>query len=526
MTKSTMAKRATGVHLRTETNVYQWRLRVPKDLAHLYPGKAWADRRTLGTSNLAQANRLAAGLYATWLTTFDRQRKRLNPQPAQDLTPELIQFLTDTYRHQHLAADYAQRDSDISDWGRAEVAENLEEAGRLQEAVKWGSIEDAYPALQHFASEQGITISNDTPGINVALRSILAAQLDAASSCVSRDSGRLIPTPPAPELKKSAKVYYLRDIFDIWKKADGLKLTADSVRARERALELFEEFTVNTPIAQVTRLQGNNFKAWLQTKGSASKTVFERLTYVKSLLKYAYRELELIPKHPWDGITVEYETETPRKDWSAAEISAFFSQPLYTSYALPRLQAGSGADAGYWIPLIGLFSGARSAELCQLHVKDVRQEDSVWVIDINKDDDGKSLKNKASRRIFPVHSELVRLGFLDYAEATRKAGHKRLWPQLPLGTGRASGRFSRWFNEKAITAINGVEIPDFHSLRHTARTAMKNSPEHHKDAVTGHEIKGSVGTITYTHPTLEEKRTAVESIHYKDFNLARSYRPA
>ncbi|GAB3471127.1 hypothetical protein GCM10011496_29100 [Polaromonas eurypsychrophila] len=94
ITKSTtMAKRDKGVHLRSGTNVYQWRIRVPKDLAHLYPDKAWACRHTLGTSNLAQANRLAAGLYATWLTKFDRQRKQLNPQPAQELTPELIQFL-------------------------------------------------------------------------------------------------------------------------------------------------------------------------------------------------------------------------------------------------------------------------------------------------------------------------------------------------------------------------------------------------------------------------------------------------
>ena len=60
-----MAEHATGVYLRTGTNVYQWRVRVPKDLAHFYPAKEWADRRTVKTSNLAQANRLAAQLTQT-----------------------------------------------------------------------------------------------------------------------------------------------------------------------------------------------------------------------------------------------------------------------------------------------------------------------------------------------------------------------------------------------------------------------------------------------------------------------------
>ena len=94
-----MPKPATGLYNRPKSSVYQWRIRVPKDLAHLYSGKDLADRRSLKTSIRADATRLAAGPYATWLTKFDQQRKQLNPQPAQGLTPELIQFLAEKYRH-------------------------------------------------------------------------------------------------------------------------------------------------------------------------------------------------------------------------------------------------------------------------------------------------------------------------------------------------------------------------------------------------------------------------------------------
>ena len=224
----------------------------------------------------------------------------------------------------------------MADWEQVDLAEkNLEEAGRLQEAIKFNSIEDALPALHQLASELGLTVDEATPRIKDALKAILIAQLDTASLLVSRDDGWLVPTPPAPTVKEPEKVYYLRDVFDTWKKADGLKITADAIRSRELALKLYENFTHNKPITKVTRQEANYFKAWLQTIGASSKTSSERLMYVNSLFRYAYQEMVLIDRHPWDGIVIKNETETHRKPWTAAQISSFFAQPLFTSYALP-----------------------------------------------------------------------------------------------------------------------------------------------------------------------------------------------
>jgi integrase len=533
-----MVKRATGVYLRTGTNVYQWRIRVPKDLAAFYPGKEWADRRTLGTSNLAQANRLAAQLYADWLTKFDQQRQQLNLQPTA-LTPELIKLMTDTFHYDALTADHNVRtqgsltkDARLQGMPK-ELATELADFykhrhAEYSRAMATSNIGLAFSTLKDEASKLGIAVDESTPGLEGALTEILKAMKEGVEAGIERNKGNAVPTPPAPTLQKPEKVYYLRDIFNLWKLADGLKRTPDSIRARERALELFEEFTHNTPIAKVKRLQGNDFKAWLQTRGEASKTIHDRLTYVKALLNYAYRDLELIPRHPWDGINIEHETETRRKPWTAVQISTFFAQPLYTSYALPRLQKGAGADASYWIPLLGLFSGARSSELCQLHCADIVQEQGVWVIDINDGAEGKTVKTKASRRQVPIHSELIRLGFLAYVEATRKAGHERLWPALSLREGRPSHTFSRWFNAKPRKAIPGVVIHDFHSLRHTVRTAMKVAKvsEQDQDLITGHEVQGSTGTKVYTHVDLVQLKEAVETIRYEGFDLPRSYKTA
>lgn len=533
-----MARRARGIYSRTGTNVYQWRIRVPKDLATFYPGKEWADRRTLGTSNLAQANRLAAQLYADWLAKFGQQRQQLNPQPSA-LTPELIKLMTDTFHYDALTADHNVRtqgnwtkDARLQGMPKAladELADFYKQRhAEYSRAMATSNIGLAFSTLKDEASKLGIAVDESTPGLEGALTEILKAMKEGVEAGIERNKGNVVPTPPAPELKKPEKVYHLRDIFNLWKEADGRKVTPDAVRARERALELFEEFTSNTPIAKVSRLQGNQFKAWLQTRGEASKTVHDRLTYVNSLLNYACRDLDFIERNPWADIKIDYETETRRKPWTTVQISAFFAQPLYTAYALPCKQKGAGADAGYWIPLLGLYSGARSSELCQLHISDIVQVQGIWAIDINEDAEGKTVKTKASRRQVPIHSELIRLGFLDYVEATRKAGNERLWPALALREGRPSHTFSRWFGKYPRMANPDIAIPDFHSLRHTVRTAMTaaNIKEQDQDRITGHELQGSTGTKVYGHVDLAQLRKVVETIRYEGFNLPRSYQPA
>jgi integrase len=58
-------------------------------------------------------------------------------------------------------------------------------------------------------------------------------------------------------------------------------------------------------------------------------------------------------------------------------------------------------DEHYWIPLIGLFSGMRQEEICQLHVEDVRE---AWGINSRPP---RKLKNATAARLVPVHKDLI-----------------------------------------------------------------------------------------------------------------------
>jgi hypothetical protein len=102
--------------------------------------------------------------------------------------------------------------------------------------------------------------------------------------------------------------YYLRDIYDRWAKSKPL--SKDAINTCMRALLLYEEQTKNPPLHLLTRGQGDSFRAWLQEpeRKTSSKTAYDRFTWVKTLLKFAYRDLEVISRHPWEGIELFKET--------------------------------------------------------------------------------------------------------------------------------------------------------------------------------------------------------------------------
>lgn len=92
MTTENMTKRAAGVHTRSGSTVWQWKIRTPLELRSLHPSE-WAHRCSLRTSDLTAANAKAAQLQAHWTTRFDEERKSLNPQRVDHVTPEMGKML-------------------------------------------------------------------------------------------------------------------------------------------------------------------------------------------------------------------------------------------------------------------------------------------------------------------------------------------------------------------------------------------------------------------------------------------------
>lgn len=290
-----------------------------------------------------------------------------------------------------------------------------------------------------------------------------------------------LPTSaPVPSLR-------LRDVHTEWKTSKAR--SEDTISACLRAVRLFEEFTGNTQVCEVTRRQGDEFRGWLEhpDRKTTSKTARDRLTWVKSLLEFAAHDLGLMRRSPWSGIEIAFQTTHKRRPWSNDELSTFFTQPLHTAYDLP-MDRKAGADAAYWIPLLGLYTGARVGELAQLRTIDIQQDAGVPMLSITNEGDGQRVKTSAGVRKVPIHSELVRLGFLDYASSRQREGETPLWPSLPPREGKPGGYFSHWFGVYRRSLGFG-KYPDFHCLRHTVRSQLANAgvPEALIDALVGHD---------------------------------------
>jgi integrase len=174
-------------------------------------------------------------------------------------------------------------------------------------------------------------------------------------------------------------------------------------------------------------------------------------------------------------VTVNYATglklsekgrvDEERSSYSIKDLKAVVSN-------LPRK---SSLPERYWIPLIGMYSGMRLNEICQLYVDDVQQIEGIWCFSINGAQD-KRLKNAASERMLPVHPKLVELGFLEYWEKISKTGTTRLWMNLTwMDVNGYSNGFGKWYQRFNREYVTDDPKKVFHSFRHLVTDTLKQA---------------------------------------------------
>ena len=205
-----------------------------------------------------------------------------------------------------------------------------------------------------------------------------------------------------------------------------------------------------------------------------------------SLLNWAVAE-EHIDRNPSRGLQLAetVHSQDRRRPFSAEQLQRIFSAPVYSGckdeqagYALPGSTVATGAR--YWVALLGLFSGARLNEICQLDVADIRLIEDVACLVISEESvtggRDKSLKNKASARLVPVHPILLRLGFMEFVDRKKRDGAFKLFDDLPAGAkGFRSVAFSRWFARFLVRSSASAPQTCYHSFRHGFRDAARNA---------------------------------------------------
>jgi len=185
-----------------------------------------------------------------------------------------------------------------------------------------------------------------------------------------------------------------------------------------------------------------------------------------------------------------------RRTFTTEELNTLFEQdnPASENY-IKGFNSKRGIDANlkFWLPLLSLYTGATLAELCQLHLSDIRQHKAFdgsehWVIDIN-DEGEKRTKNDSRPRLIPVHKKLLEIGLLDYINKLA-ATETKLFPTAKRGKDGAFGAASQWWGEYSGNAGVTDSTVAFHSFRTTLLDTLQNK---HVDrdviaAIAGHTI--------------------------------------
>jgi integrase len=179
-----------------------------------------------------------------------------------------------------------------------------------------------------------------------------------------------------------------------------------------------------------------------------------------------------------------------------------------------------------WLWVIGCLTGARIGELADATVSAVRQVGGVWCFDINESyrgwrvkKNGKrvrvSLKTEGSPRVLPLHSEILKAGFLEYVESVKTDDPDApLFPMLDKLSrfGKRSVYASRITNNWLDDHL-GMDDPRycFHSTRHAIKTYLAGRVEDRvSNAITGHDD----GTVAnhYGETEIAVMQRAIEQI--------------
>jgi integrase len=314
--------------------------------------------------------------------------------------------------------------------------------------------------------------------------------------------------------------------------------TAQTKMQNETVFRLFADYCSNAPFGSITRAEASEFLEQFsrldphygQQPGFSKELSFAELQqrFGKPTRQLATNTLNryrasLSALYNWAIDRGDFDGANPFQRKGRKNGDARVGWRPFTIDELKKLFAGSPDTAEMrWAPPIALYSGARLTEVCQLRTGDVRKRDGVWIFDFTDEAPGQRLKTAAARRIVPVHSKLLDLGFLEYLKALPNG---QLFPALRPGgpDGKFGWQFSKRFTRYRRRCELDLPRLGFHSLRKNFAQALKDAratPLEIAELI-GHEKDFTTSTYAPAQLPIKVLKELVERVRYPELRLSR-----
>lgn len=361
---------------------------------------------------------------------------------------------------------------------------------------------------------------------------LLLKEIEAVKELIAVNSGADIKAPehqtPLVDETDTWESY-----LEQWQKRH--KPRQKSYDATVRTLDEWRALHGNLFISQITVAHVKEWKRHLEEKNLNIQTVKKKLALLRapisSVMLHGISKLEVNPFSKVPVIMTKNEARQAadaRQPFENEHLRALFKTPVFTRGERP---AKGGYEAAFWIPLIGLFTGARLEEIGQLSVEDViTQKNRLW-LRFTEVGETQQVKSEASNRRVPVHKELLKIGFEAYVNRMRNEGQERLFPHLRLNKyNQYTATFSTWFNEYFDKHVTDDSRFNFHSFRHKMKDIGIDCSvqEAALDNLMGHALAGM--TNRYGRKVLGRRKLsdevllrAVDQIKLDDVDLSHLY---
>lgn len=514
---------ATVFHPKRKT--FYHRAQIPKKLRRHFRGRVelWRSLKTVDRDEATlKSAQWAARIQQLFLTLrkqgdrmTDAQREALVSQWLERELDEsenartLLGYISDDYRERvwHVLSDQVDATHEAlvtNNWRKVE-----READALIQAA-------GLPALDHEGAEFGRLCRR----LLLAKQEYLQIEHDrwegVYSPCAAFAGDGSVNGSTATVVAKSSPSKLFSDVVQLYFQENTRAKRTDS-QVKAELKRFVKAVGGDKPIEAITKADCRVYKEnMLQARGLSLATCIKHLSSLSGLFKWSEAQ-GFIPdgSNPVRGLAPNKrqakKQAAQRRPFSDGELLTVFGSKVF-------MKQRNTNSANYWLPLICLFSACRREEAGQLAIKDIGEADGIPFMNITDEGEDQGLKNDGSKRRLPVHTSLVKLGFLQYVQTIKDGGHTRLFPKLKHGANGYSDSVGKFFSRLVTKA--GLHDPALvlHSLRHGGITKLHAAgvQANHVEMLAGH-TSNTVNGSTYTHREnipLSLLRDGLEKLRY------------
>lgn len=487
-----------------DTGVYYLRVWVPKRFRALV-GRDVV-KRTLGTRDPAEARRLfrehLEDLEREWHALEAASAANLAPQPRRLTHKETVALAGEVYRR--LVEAYADDPGRPAEWRLKVTADapmlpsDLRPPGTpspprdpmftpgAMAIRKYGSL------INGVLAERGLEV--DTASQIRLGEQVIVAIVQAHERIERLARGDYGPDPRAERFPPVEIVKAALPLEELW--AAYVKHREPGPKTVKRWRPLLEKlagFVGTQDMSTVTTTHLMSWRDALIAQGLDRATI--RDAYIgsaKAVFGWAASQQKLLA-NPAAGVTVDVKPKPVLRSRALTDAEA---RTILSATLAPfsALISPENAATRRWVPWLCAYTGARVNEMTQLTGRSIKQDDGIWIIDINPRDG--DVKTQIYRKV-PIHEHLIEQGFLDFV---RSRGSGPLFYKAETGRRgseanptyvRMGQKLAEWVRTIGVDDCN---VDPNHGWRHLFKTTARRVEmrEDHMDAICGHAA-ASVG---------------------------------